>query len=163
VAKETLANLALSVVQSLDEGRLRPTGPEHPNAALPPRMMLALLTCGYAMGLYSSQDLAGKISEDEILQYLCAGKKLDRATIRRFRNRYREVIARCLEMVCLVVWKIRFGHWQSGLPLAGRRILGGGHRFDPFIQIEIKCDVMERLHRAEIEDNWGPSREAFAA
>jgi hypothetical protein len=152
IEKETLVNLVLSVVQTADEAKLRAAATESQGATLPPRMMLALLTGCYAMGIYSSQAIASRADEEPVLQYLCAGRQPASEEVRRFRNRNRELIARCLETICLVVWRIRFGAWRLGLPARSGRVFSGSARHDPLIQVEIKCAVMERLYRAEVED-----------
>jgi len=153
IDKETLVNLVLSVVQTVEETKLRAAVTEFQGASLPPRMMLALLTAGYAMGICSSQAIASRAGEEPVVRYLCAGRQPTSAEVRRFRNRNRELIARCLETVCLVVWRIRFGGWRLGLPRNSGRVFSGSARYDPLIQIEIKCEVMERLYRAEVEDS----------
>jgi hypothetical protein len=163
VARETLMNLVLSVVQTVEEHRLRPAVARSTDGALPPRMMLALLTCCYATGVYGSQVITDKICEDPALQYFCADRRPTAAEIRRFRNRNRELIAQALEVVCLVIWKIRFGAWRAGEPGSTSRLFGGSHRFDPLIQVEIRCEVMERLYRAEVEDSCCLNQRVVAA
>lgn len=163
VARETLMNLVLSVVQTVDEHRLRPTAARSAEAALPPRMILALLACCYATGVYGSQAITERICEDATLQYFCADRRPSVAEIRRFRNHNRELIAQVLEIVCLVIWKIRFGAWRSGEPGSTSRLFGGSHRFDPLIQVEIRCEVMERLYRAEVEDSCCLSQRVVVA
>jgi hypothetical protein len=161
VAREKLLNLVLAVVQTVDDRRLRciPAGPEP--STLPPRLMLALLTCCYAMGTYRSEAIAEKICEDPALQYFSAGRRPTAREIRRFRNQHRELIAQCLETVCLGTWKIRLSTGHVGnAPRNGSSWSG---RFDPLIQIEIKCEVMERLFRAEVEDSRCRTETAVAA
>jgi hypothetical protein len=163
VASETLVNLALSVAQNVDEARLRPPVADAARTAPPGRMMLALLVCSYAKGIYRSQAIAEKAREDEALDYLCGGLFPDGPTIRRFRNRNREILAQCLETVCLAVWMMRFGRWRTGLPTGGSRMGGGSRRRDPLLHIEIKCEAMERVQRAELEDSWSLAEAVFAA
>jgi hypothetical protein len=163
VAPETLVNLALSVAQNVDEARLRPCRAEGSAASLPGRMMLALVVCSYAKGIYRSQSIAEKAHEDPAIGYLCGSLPPDGPAIRRFRNRNREIIAQCLETVCLAVWMIRFGRWRSGLPAGGRRSTSPLRRWDPLTHIEMKCEAMERMQRAEVEDNWGLAEAVFAA
>jgi len=161
IAREKLLNLVLAVVQTVDDRRLRgtPVGPEP--STLPPRLMLALLTCCYTMGTYRSEAIAEKICEDPALQYFSAGRRPTAREIRRFRNQHRELIAQCLETVCLGTWKIRSSTGHVGNPRRNGSSWGG--RFDPLIQIEIKCEVMERLFRAEVEDSRCLTETAVAA
>jgi hypothetical protein len=159
VAPETLVNLVLSVVQTTEDAKLRRAGLALGGRTLPPRLMLTLLTYAYAVGLFASQAIADRLGEDPILQYLSCGKRPEAEALRRFRRRNRETITQCLETVCLVVWKIRFGSWTLKSPSLRLRARGARTPMDPLIQMEVKCDVMDRLHRAELEDTcWLETR-----
>ena len=163
VAPETLVNLVLSVVQHVDEARLRPALAERAAMAPPGRLLLALLVCAYAKGIYLSHAIAESATEDAALHYLGGGLALEGSTLRRFRNHNRETIAQCLETVCLAAWRIKFGGWRCGLPSDGRQGTGLGQRLDALVQMEIKCEVMERLQRAEVEDYRGYAEAALVA
>jgi hypothetical protein len=152
VAKETLVNLVLSLVPTVEEAKLQPVISSVDFRPLPPRMLLGLTIYGYAVGIYGSQHIAAQAGQDEIFSYLCAHRPPEGADIRRFRNRHRQVIAQCLGTVCLVVWKIHRSQAESSRtprPIRSPETA----QVDPLTQTEIICEVMERLHRAEAEDN----------
>lgn len=162
VAPETLVNLVLSVAQHVDEAKLRPATAN--GAGTPPgRMLLALVVCSYAKGIYCSQAIAERSAEDAVLGYLSGGLAPEGPIIRRFRNRNRETIAQCLETICLAVWLMKFGRWRSGQPAEGGRTNRAAWRLDSLVQMEIKCDVLERLQRAEVEDYRVLSEAALVA
>jgi transposase len=152
VAKETLVNLVLSLVPTVEEAKLRVVVGGTDFRPLPPRMLLGLTIYGYAVGIYSSQLIAQKARQDEVFRYLCAHRPPDGEDIRRFRNRHRQVIAQCLATVCLLVWKVHRSQAESRRTACSLRSLEAGP-VDALTHTEIICEVMERLHRAEVEDN----------
>jgi hypothetical protein len=153
LAPETLANLALSVAQGIDDDDLHFALPSFDDEeTLPPRLMLALLTYAYATGFYASRTIADQISVNPTLQYFCARKRPPAPVLRRFRRQHRETLARCLELVGFVAWRIQHGNWSTPRSSSARAVTP--NRVDPMVQIEIRCEVMDRLQRAEIEDSF---------
>src|SRR5262249_29674279 len=143
VAKETLVNLVLSLVATVEEAKLQPMISVADFRPLPPRVLLGLTIYGYAVGTYGSQHLAAQARQDEVFSYLCAHRPPDGEDIRRFRNRHREVIAQCLGTVCLVVWKIHQSPTESSRVSRPLRSLEAG-QVDPLTHTEIICEVMQR-------------------
>ena len=160
VAEETLANLAMSVAHSIDESRFKRVTAPFESAPVASRPALAMLTYCYARGLFSSLDIEGLCAADETLGYLSGGGKPDVDFLRRFRRKHRDVIEHCLEIVCLVVWRIRHGTWQTPQPWTGSRTLVTTERINPLFRMQIICEVMERLNRAENEDRCEYTAEA---
>jgi hypothetical protein len=53
---------------------------------LNPRQILTLLTYCYARGVYSSEEIEGRLPGDNAIAYICAGEKPDWHMLRRFRR-----------------------------------------------------------------------------
>ena len=63
-------------------------------------VMLTVLTYCYATGVYGSKAIALKISQDEILRFLCAGTFPTCQDIRDFTHHNLDLIERCLIRTC---------------------------------------------------------------
>ena len=153
VDDETLVCLVLDSVQKVEHGRLSPVPAEPGGDIFTPRMLLALVTYCYAVGIYSSQSIEERICRDDMLRYLCAWKFANRDLIRRFREQNRLVIERCLLHICLALRKRQLRAQKlDGAAAAEETARGTDTCFDPTWRIQITCDVRERLNRAELED-----------
>ncbi len=152
--RRNLVVLILEMVQKVDDSRLQPAGFSPGGGRPQQRTLLTLLTYCYAAGIYGSQKIARLIDADETLRYLCANHPPDSASICQFRRQNREVVERCLEKVCLVVWKTKFGDWRR--KRLAQEISSASAtccRIDPVLQTQIMFEVRERLNRAERQDN----------
>jgi len=63
-------------------------------------VMLTVVTYFYATGVYGSKDIALKISQDEILRFLCAGTFPTWQDIRDFTHHNRDLIQQSLIRTC---------------------------------------------------------------
>jgi hypothetical protein len=63
-------------------------------------VMLTVVTYCYATGVYGSKDIALKISQDEILRFLCAGTFPTWQDIRDFTQHNRDLIEQSLIRTC---------------------------------------------------------------
>ena len=96
IANTNLQDLVLAAVRQIDP-RLIPVPAAGAGIACQPRVLLGLLTCCYASGVFSSQEIEARVRKDPILILLCGQELPDWHLIRRFRRYNREAIQRCLE------------------------------------------------------------------
>ena len=147
VPNESLAMLVLRVVQTTGLVGAQPVIAMAEGGVLPPRMMLSLLTYCYAAGLCSSSAIERSLNCDETIRFLCAAHDPDRDSIAVFRGKNRALIEPCLEKVCLVAWKIKFGSWLWQKPARAAR--SAWPWIDPVLRTQILFEVKERLDKAE--------------
>jgi transposase len=85
-----LAWFVIDAAEALDVSRfavrVTPRGSAAGRAAYDPRMLLALLACGYARGIRSSRRIERACTEDVAFRVICAQDVPDHATIARFRR-----------------------------------------------------------------------------
>jgi hypothetical protein len=151
--RRNLVMLVLEIVQKLDEARLL----EHDATKCERRSdwqtHLTLLTYCYATGIYGSGRISRQTAMDETLRYLCANHLPDGETLRQFRRQNRDAIEQCLEKVCLVVWKTRYGNWSRRQGELGPGIPQvSSCQIDPAFQAQIQLEVRDRVDRAERQD-----------
>jgi hypothetical protein len=102
---QRLLHLALDAVQTADATELR-----HASAWMAPvsaPMLLTLLTCCYARGLYDSRDIVAAAAYDPMIRYLCKGTRLRWELLRRFRRRHRALLLHCLGCVLKQAWRLK--------------------------------------------------------
>ena len=163
VSQDTLVRLALTVVQTIQPNRLDPAAPPHETRGLPPRMILTLLTYCYAVGIYSSHAIEERAELDDTIRYLCARQRPRADLVRRFRHRNREIIAQCLERVCLAAGRIKFGSAATWPNPVGPRDSATAAWMWPLLRLQIACEAKERLNQAEAADFDPSAEEAWAA
>lgn len=108
--EQTLLNLALDAVQTLDERRLHAASAPAP---FRPQMLLTLLTCCYARGQYDSRDIAAAIAGDRTLRYICSGGRPNWKQLRRFRREHRELLAESLAWVFKQAWALKLDEGEA--------------------------------------------------
>jgi transposase len=115
LAEGHLAYFVLEVVEELDvsalfahyERELRGYPPYHP------RMMVALLLYGYAIGVCSSRQLERRTYEDVAFRVLCGGAHPDHTSISEFRRIHLESLSKLFVQVlqlCRKAGLVRLGH-----------------------------------------------------
>jgi transposase len=73
-------------------------------AAFDPRMMVALLLYGYALGERSARKIERRCQEDVAFRVICANRVPDHATIARFRARHEQALSDTFTQV-LALWR----------------------------------------------------------
>jgi hypothetical protein len=96
IRKGTLLSLILDAGQTLDWPEYELELAARSGYAFRRPVMLTVVTYCYANGVYSSRDIASRISRDEILRFLCAGTYPAWDDIRDFTRRNRSLIKQSL-------------------------------------------------------------------
>jgi hypothetical protein len=102
---QRLLHLALDAVQTADATELRYASVWLAPVSAP--MLLTLLTCCYARGLYDSRDIVAAAAYDPMVRYLSKGTRLRWEMLRRFRRRHRALLVHCLGSVLRQAWKLK--------------------------------------------------------
>lgn len=100
-----LLHLALDAIQTADPAELRRACAD--SAPVSAAMLLTLLTCCYARGLYDSRDIVAAAAYDPMIRYLCKGTPLRWETLRNFRRRHRSLLLQCLGWVLKQAWTLK--------------------------------------------------------
>lgn len=108
---DRLLRLALDAVQTADPAELRRASARLAPLSAP--MLLTLLTCCYARGLYESRDIMAAAAYDPMIRYLCKGTRLHWETLRNFRRRYRPLLLHCLRWVLKQAWTLKRNEGQA--------------------------------------------------
>ncbi len=135
IPPKTLATIVLDAVQTVAESILQPVFSTDQARMMSPRVFLGLLVYCYSVGVFRSENIVKRMTMDETLRFLSGGCVPEGADIRRFRHLNRAQIEKCLERVCLAVWRIKHGNSHA--------------RIDPHRQSQIICEVKERLDKAK--------------
>ena len=138
VETPVLLALAQNAAQTQGAELLRPVFSLTSTRFYHPWRMLALLTYAYGRGLWSSEEIAHAAFWDDALRELCRGVPPSSDLIRRFRERNRAVLQRCLDRII---------RGACGWGREGRETPA-----HPRLAVEVLCDVHRRLHRAERRD-----------
>ena len=102
-----LLHLALDAIQTADSAELRRASALWAPLSAP--MLLTLLTCCYARGLYDSRDIVAATAYDPTIRYLCKGTRLRWEMLRSFRRRHRSLLLHCLGWVLKQAWQLKLG------------------------------------------------------
>jgi len=102
---QRLLHLALDAVQTADPAELRRASARWAPLSAP--MLLTLLTCCYARGIYDSRDIVAAVAYDPTIRYLCKGTRLRWETLRSFRRRHRALLLQSLGWVLKQAWKLK--------------------------------------------------------
>ena len=114
--EDHLAYFVLDLVSEMDLGLIerslqaKDARGERPFA---PRMMLALLVYGYAVGVFSSRKIERATHEDVAFRVLAAGEHPHFTTINDFRLRHRDAFADLFQQVlqeCMSAGLVKLGH-----------------------------------------------------
>jgi len=108
----TLAALVLAAVARVEDDEMRPpgnatNGPVAP--AFQPRMMLAMLTYCYAVGVYGSEEAEAMMFSDGNFRALCGMEYPDWKRLKRFRRDNHPVLLRTLEETFRGLWRLNGG------------------------------------------------------
>jgi len=100
IRRGTLLSLILDAAQTLEwpESELKLAASS--GYAFRRLVMLTVVTYCYAAGVYGSKDIALKISQDEILRFLCAGAFPTWQDIRDFTHHNHDLITQSLTQTC---------------------------------------------------------------
>jgi hypothetical protein len=98
------------VLEATSEG----SSPDFPPNALSggpggcrPQVLLGILTYAYAIGAFSSEEIAWKISTEGSFRYLAANSQPTAFDLRQFRRRCRPVVKRSLVRLFCLAWESR--------------------------------------------------------
>jgi hypothetical protein len=116
LSESALASLVLAAVQQTDAASLNRVAPMNSGMAYEPRLLLALVTYCYALGIYGSQDVEAMMRADKIFRFLCGGEFPGWQAIRRFRRHNRERIQRCLEETFRLARQMKYPRRMEPLP-----------------------------------------------
>ncbi len=79
-----------------------------------PQMLLSLLACAHAMGIYGSQNVEEAIRQRKALDYLCAGATPDARTLRMFRRQNHVLLKQILHSLLANIWTARLPAEATG-------------------------------------------------
>jgi transposase len=108
---QRLLHLAMDAVQTADTTELRRASAWYAPVSAP--MLLTLLTCCYARGMYDSRDIVAAANYDPMVRYLCKGTRLRWEVLRSFRRKHRELLLHCLGWVLKQAWKLKLAEGKS--------------------------------------------------
>ena len=109
-----LADLVLETVRLVDEGELNPPAAGAAAPAFRPRVILALLTYCYAIGVYGSEDVELMLREDASLRELCGSEIPDWKELKWFRRQNHAMLQRALEETFRGAWSLSCRAQQAG-------------------------------------------------
>jgi hypothetical protein len=142
-----LLHLALDAVQTADPVELRRASARSAPASA--AMLLTLLTCCYARGLYDSRDIVAAAAHDPTIRYLSKGTQLRWEMLRNFRRRHRSLLLHCLAWVLKQAWTLKWDESQ----LRSRGYDWFAHQFATFIAHEAiaRVEVAASLDSAAVD------------
>jgi transposase len=104
LGNKELAEVVLEAVRMLDDGELNPPLSPATAPAFRPRVMLAMLTYCYAIGVYSSKDVEEMMYVDAPFRALCGMEYPDWKRLKRFRRDNHPALERTLEETFSRIW-----------------------------------------------------------
>jgi transposase len=165
--KEHLVYFLLDVVQRLDLGPIeRAIGKKDPRGTRPysPRLMVAVLIYGYAVGIYSSRKLERATHEDVAFRVLTGGAHPHFTSINAFRLQHRETFAELFTTVlrlCKRAGLVKLGH----VALDGTKILANASKHKAMSyermgeeEARLRGEVNELLAHADDADRADDAR-----
>jgi len=96
IRRGTLLNLIMNAAQTLEWPESELTLAAKSGYAFPRLALLTVVTYCYATGVYGAKEIALKISQDEILRFLCAGTFPTWQDVRDFTLQNRDLIKQSL-------------------------------------------------------------------
>lgn len=150
---KALADLVLETVRFVDEGELNPPAAGGVVGAFQPRVMLAMLTYCYVIGVCGSWDVESMMREDASLRALCGPDIPDWKMLKRFRRWNRPMIQRALEETFRGAWSLSCRAAQpAGAPCGGRPAEASTGLADPAMADWIAAEATARIERAMFID-----------
>ncbi len=114
------------------------------------RKLIALVVFSCAVGIYSFDKLKRRLQSGGHPQSFWKEIDCDPGLVQSFRQANRELIEECLGKACLLVWKMKFGNWQTkSFSQASCRKTGFFYRVNPALYAHIASEVKRRLNEAE--------------
>jgi transposase len=159
--EDHLAYFVLDLLADLDLGAFeRPLQAKDARGERPfaPRMMLALLVYGYAVGEFSSRKLERATHEDVAFRVLAAGEHPHFTTINDFRLRHRAAFADLFQQVlaeCMSAGLVKLGHVAiDGTKMKANASKHKAMSYDRMQKDEarLKAEVEALIARAEATD-----------
>ncbi len=159
--EDHLAYFVLDLLAEMDLGLIerslqaRDARGERPFA---PRMMLALLVYGYAVGVFSSRKIERATHEDVAFRVLAAGEHPHFTTINDFRLRHRDTFADLFQQVlqeCMSAGLVKLGHVAiDGTKMKANASKHKAMSYDRMEKDEerLKAEVEALIARAEATD-----------
>lgn len=150
---DLLADLDLGLIERSLQGK--DARGERPFA---PRMMLALLVYGYAVGVFSSRKIERATHEDVAFRVLAAGEHPHFTTINDFRLRHRNAFADLFQQVlaeCMSAGLVKLGHVAiDGTKMKANASKHKAMSYDRMAkdEIRLKAEVEALIARAEATD-----------
>ena len=123
-----------------------------------PRMMMALLLYGYAVGVFSSRRIERATSEDVAFRILAAGERPHFATINAFRLAHRATFAELFQEVlklCMAAGLVKLGHVAiDGTKMKANASKHKAMSYDRMAKEEtrLKAEVEQLIAQAEAVD-----------
>lgn len=142
----TLIQLVLEAITEGPEPVAGSDGRGGQESARRPQILLGILTYAYAIGVFSSEEIAWRIASDPSLRYLAAGSDPSAFQLRRFRRRWRLALHQSLACLFQMAWQVRGTARDS----EWRSFIEGGHDVDGAQGVRRQCvrEAEERISRA---------------
>jgi transposase len=159
--EDHLAYFVLDLLADMDLGQIerclqgKDARGERPFA---PRMMLALLVYGYAVGVFSSRKIERATHEDVAFRVLAAGEHPHFTTINDFRLRHRGAFADLFQQVleeCMSAGLVKLGHVAiDGTKMKANASKHKAMSYDRMAkdEVRLKAEVEALIARAEATD-----------
>src|SRR3974390_547725 len=156
--KRRLARFVVEVVESVDlramAGSYRGSG----SASYPPSVLLGLLICGYATGVFSSRKLERATYDSVAFRFIAANQHPDHDTIAAFRKRFLKEIEALFVRVLMLAREM--GVLKMGtVALDGTKINANASRHSALsyehagrIEAQLQAEVADLLAKAEAAD-----------
>ena len=147
------ADLALENVRLVDEGELNPPVASVAAPMFRPRVMLVMVTCCYAIGVYGSEDFELMMQEDARLRALCGTRIPDWKRLKRFRRQNHAMLQCALEETFRGAWSLSSRAREAASAHPGVRPIEAGDRLpDPAMGDWIASEAAARIERAMFID-----------
>jgi len=148
-----LADLVLETVRLVDEGELNPPAASASAPAFRPRVMLAMLTYCYAIGVYGSEDVEQMMREDASLRALCGMDFPDWRRLKRFRRQNHAMLQRALEETFRGAWSLSCRAPQAASAHRGGRVAEARNDLPDAASADwIAAEAAARIERAMFID-----------
>lgn len=148
-----LADLVLESVRLVDEGELNPPASSAEAPAFRPRVMLAILTYCYAIGVCGSEDVERMLREDASLRAMCGAEIPHWRSLKRFRRHNRAMLQHALEETFRRAWSLSCRLPQAvGDRRGGRPFEPGSGRAESAMADWIVSEATARIERAMFID-----------
>ena len=153
LSDKEMADLVLGIVRFMDEGELNPPAASGAALALRPRVMLAMLTYCYAIGVYGSADVEWMMREDASLRALCGREIPDWRRLKRFRRQNHALLQCALEETFRGAWSLSCrAREAASATLVCPPEAAGSRRPDSAVADWIAAEAAARIERAMFID-----------